>query len=61
MDPKLAIKAALKYSSYAAAFRTAYSGIGQPGVIVLGDNCQYWVVNIREASVLIKAGYELAS
>lgn len=28
-------------------------------VIVMGDNCKYWVVCMTDASKLITAGYEL--
>lgn len=28
-------------------------------VVVMGDNCEYWVVCMADASKLIAAGYEL--
>lgn len=29
--------------------------------IILGDNMKYWILTNREASVLVKAGFELAN
>jgi len=55
---RLAYFNALKYSDHATALRVA-SRV-KAGTIVLGDDMRYWVVTIREASILMNAGYELA-
>lgn len=54
------IKSALKYNSRATALNFCNTAI-HPGKwsIILGDNNLFWVVTNREASILMKSGYEM--
>lgn len=55
------LRTAAKFTSETTA-RNWRDGAGSPGKwsIVLGDCPYYLVVTNREASILVKAGYELA-
>jgi hypothetical protein len=46
-------------SSREAAFRLANNCI-KLHMVVLGDNCKFWVVCFSDAQKLVKLGYEIA-
>ena len=39
--------------------QTARARAGHNYTAVMGDDCTYWIVTNREASILRKAGYEI--
>ena len=53
------IRNSFKYYNYGFALAMSYSWAA--GTIVLGDDGRFWVCTRREASILMKSGYELAS
>lgn len=60
MTPNQIIKTAEKYTNLSLAL-SSFSHRIQPGKwsIILGDDNRFWIVTNREASILMKAGYEL--
>lgn len=47
-------------STKESAFRYASNCI-KLHVVILGENCKYWVVCFSDAQKLVKAGFELAN
>ena len=59
MNIKEVLKSVRRFTDLGLANKYSNMTI-KPSVIILGDDQRYWVCNIREASILKKAGYEVA-
>lgn len=51
-------KSMARFHSLETARRWCYRSAGQQ--IIMGDDDRFWVVSNRDASILVKAGYEAA-